>query len=143
MDFKTRKVLNLKKNHFFFGRKNKRKRPVAKVFIKRSHSNIFITLTDLKNSVIICHSSGSSLPSPKKRKDKIYKSAIQPIVVKIKKYLIFHKIKYLKVIINSKIRSQIYALVHELRANKFFIIKLFNRRRNPHNGVKLSKLSRK
>ena len=54
---KVKYKFKLKKNHFFFGNL---KLKIAKLYIRRSYTNVFITLCDLNNKVIICKSSGSS-----------------------------------------------------------------------------------
>jgi len=33
---------------------------MAKIYIKKTYTNIFITLTDMDNKVVICKTSGSS-----------------------------------------------------------------------------------
>ena len=45
------------KNHFFFG--FKKEFNVARVFLRRTYTNIFITLTDLHDKVIVCKTSGN------------------------------------------------------------------------------------
>jgi len=44
-------VYKWEKLHFRFGDKDNR---TAKIYLKKTWSNIYLTLTDLKNKVIIC-----------------------------------------------------------------------------------------
>lgn len=46
-----------RKNHFFFGFRRDCK--VARIYLKRTYTNIFITLTDLHSKVIVCKTSGN------------------------------------------------------------------------------------
>ena len=44
-----------RRNHFNLGDKQK----VGRIYLRRSYTNIFLTLTDLDNKVIICKTSGN------------------------------------------------------------------------------------
>ena len=49
------------KKHFNFG--PYRTRRIGRIFFKKSSTNLFITLTDFDNKVIICRSSGCAIAS--------------------------------------------------------------------------------
>lgn len=53
-------MVNIKK-HFNFGPYKTRR--IGRIFFKKSSTNLFITLTDFDNKVIICRSSGCVIAS--------------------------------------------------------------------------------
>src|SRR5689334_3775617 len=90
--------LKKKKNIFFFGKfLNK----IGKIYIRRTFSNIFITLCDLKNKVITSESSGSSDIYQNKRRKKI-PQAIEKIIIKLNKFFKLYNISFLHVILKIK-----------------------------------------
>lgn len=50
--------MKLKKNNNFFLGKS---RNFGRLYMRRTYSNIFITLTDMNNQVIICKTSGNQV----------------------------------------------------------------------------------
>lgn len=127
----------LKFKNFEFGNKLK----IAKLFIKRTYSNIFITLTDLNNKVIICKSSGSSDKIYNKRKKKV-PQAVEKIIYKIKNYLNLYNILYIHIIIKMKIKTHIYTLLSKLHLYGINIISIKSKKNLAHNGVKGRNLRR-
>jgi ribosomal protein S11 len=53
------------KQHYRFGKFHK-----ARLHLRKSYSNIFLTMTDLRNQVVICKSTGNSEIVGNKRKKK-------------------------------------------------------------------------
>lgn len=128
----------LKKNHFFFG---KLKLRVAKLYIRRSYTNIFITLCDLKNKVIICKSSGSSDNIKNKRRKRIAQ-AVENIMLHIKKTMKLYNILNIHLILKMKIRSHVYTLLNRLKYYGINILNISSRRSISHNGVRGRSLRR-
>lgn len=58
----------VKKNHFFFGPNS----AVGLLYMKKSNSNIFLTLTDLNHKVIVCKTSGLMIKGSKRKKKAPY-----------------------------------------------------------------------
>lgn len=127
----------LKIKNFKLGNKFK----TAKIFIKKTYSNIFITLTDLNNKVIICKTSGSSEKIYNKRKKKVAQ-AVEKIVFKIKHYLNLYNILYVHIIIKMKIKTHIYTLLTKLKLYGINIISLKSKKILAHNGIKGRNLRR-
>jgi ribosomal protein S11 len=127
------------KRNFFLGHSKWRQ---AKIHIKKSFSNIFITLTDLNNLVIICFTSGSANPSFSKKK-KISPYAVEYIAKKLLFYLKFYKIKALEIILKLRISAPVFFLLKELQYYGFSVSKIVERYSLPHNGVRERKAPRK
>jgi ribosomal protein S11 len=129
---KKKYKLKNKKNHFFFGNlKNK----IANIYIKRSFTNIFITLCDLNNKVIICKTSGSSDSFTNKRRKRI-SQAVEKIILKIKKTIKLYNIVKLHIILKMKIKSHVYTLINRLKYYGLIILSICSKRKMSHNGVK-------
>jgi len=99
-------------------------------------------LTDLKNKVIICKTSGNSKISDSKRRKKIA-MAIETIM----KYLynetmVLFNIRNIIIILNMKVRSHLYTLIKRLRYYKINIISIISRKKIAHNGIRKKKLRR-
>ena len=132
-------VYKWEKLHFRFGDKDNR---TAKIYLKKTWSNIYLTLTDLKNKVIICKTSGNSKISDSKRRKKIA-MAIETIM----KYLynetmVLFNIRNIIIILNMKVRSHLYTLIKRLRYYKINIISIISRKKIAHNGIRKKKLRR-
>jgi len=132
------KIKLAKKKTFFLGDFEKS----AKIHIKKSFSNIFITLTDLQDKVIICYSSGSAMAAASK-KQKTSPYAVEAIVKKLLLYLRLYNIKSLQIILRLRVSSHVYFLIKELNFYGFTISNILERKRLPHNGVRSRKAPRK
>ena len=136
---KRRKVYTYKweKLHFDFGDKNNKK---AKIYLRKTWSNIFLTLTDLKDKVIICKTSGNSKVSDSKRRKKIA-MAIETIM----KYLYdecisLFNIKNIEIILKMRVRSHLYTLIKRLKYYKINILSIISKKKMAHNGIRKKKI---
>jgi ribosomal protein S11 len=127
----------LKLKNFNFGDKYK----VGKIYIKRTYTNIFITLTDINNKVIICRTSGSSEKIYNKRKKRIAQ-AVEKIIFRIKKYIKLYNIMYLHIILKMKVKSHVYTLLSKLHSYGIKILSIKSKKLLAHNGVKGRNLRR-
>jgi ribosomal protein S11 len=123
---------------FFFGSQKKK----ARLHMKKSFSNIFITVTDLNNLVIFCATSGSADPSFSKKK-KRSPHAVEAICRQLVAYLRFHKIKILELVLKLRVSAHVYTLLKELKFYGFIVSKIIERYRLPHNGVRKRRKPRK
>lgn len=114
---------------------------IGKIYIKRTYTNIFVTLTDLNNKVIICKTSGSSDKIYNKRKKKIAQ-AVEKIVIKLNKILKLYNILYLQIILKMKIKAHIYTLLSKLHLFGFKILNIKSKKILAHNGIKGRNLRR-
>src|SRR5271168_4509138 len=126
----------LKLKNFTLGEKK-----IAKIYIKRTYTNIFITLTDLKDKVIICKTSGSSDSIHNKRKKRIAQ-AVEKIILKIKKYLKLYNIMYIHLILKMKVKAHVYTLLSKLHSYSIKILSITSKKLIAHNGVKGRNLRR-
>lgn len=98
-----------RKRHFYFGKE----KDTGYLYLKRSASNIFLTLTDLKHKVIICKTSGSSGIVASKRKKK-NPHAIESIVRELNTFFQLYKITKIRLILRMRINTFFYFLNKEL-----------------------------
>lgn len=96
-------------SYFWLGKLNN----TAKLYLRRSFSNIFLTLTDLTDSVIVCRTSGSSGIEGQKRKKKSA-LALEQIVKSLHIYFKLYNIENVKIITRMKLNRYYYCLKQEL-----------------------------
>src|SRR5271155_3674624 len=101
------KAVVVKKKNYFFGKKRLK---CAIIVFKRTHSNIFITLLDLKKKVIICKSSGIVKVGDSKKK-KIAPQAIEKIIKELSIYFNLYKIVFVKILLKVRVTVHILNLV--------------------------------
>jgi ribosomal protein S11 len=130
--FKKKYRYKKKKTHFFFGNLTNR---IGKIYLRRTFSNVFITLTDLKNQVIICKTSGTSKISENKRRKRIAQ-AVETIMLHIYKFIQLYKIVNLHLFLKMRVKSHVYTLIKVLTNYKLNIKKIILKRKIAHNGVK-------
>lgn len=133
-----KKIYKINKNkNFYFGLENK----IANIYIRKTYTNIFITLTDLNNKVIICQTSGSSDIYTNKRRKRIAQ-AVEKIMINIYHYIKLHKITHIHVILKMKIKSHVYTLLSKLHYYGIFVLSICSKRLVAHNGIKGRNLRR-
>jgi len=133
---KTKYKLKKEKN-FFFGLTNN----TAKIYIRRTYTNVFVTLTDLNNKVVICKTSGSSDAIYNKRRKKIAQ-AVEKIALKLNQYLKLYEITNIHLVLKMRIKAHVYTLLSKLHTYGLFILTMTSRRLIAHNGVKGRNLRR-
>jgi ribosomal protein S11 len=132
------KVRQFKK--FFFGLDLKNK--IANIYIRRTYTNVFVTLTDMKNNVIICITSGSADKSLTNRRKKRIAQAVEQIVIAMNYFFKLYEIKSLHVILKMKVKAHVYTLISKVLGLGLSILSLSSRRLIAHNGVKGRRLRR-
>jgi ribosomal protein S11 len=126
----------IKKEHFLFGFGG-----LAFLVFNKTHSNVFVTLTDYKMKVIICKTSGNcNVGSTKKKKNAA--QAVESIVKELSYFLKLYNIKTLDIILRFRVTSHTLILVKELSALGINIRKFLQRLRIGHNGMRGRKLRR-
>ena len=111
-----KKKLNFKM-HFNFGSMSEKK---ARIVLKRSYTNIFITLMDLNDQVVICKSSGSSGIKGSKRA-KNSPQAIEKIVASLHAYLKLYQIQSVDIILKMRKNVYFHYLLKELAYASFLL----------------------
>jgi len=119
-----------RKDHFFFGNKK-----VVNLYIRRTYTNIFVTLCDINNKVIICKTSGSSDNIRNKRRKRIAQ-AVEKIILHIRKMIRLYNIININLILKMKIKSHVYTLLSRLKYYGLNILSISIKRPIAHNGVK-------
>jgi ribosomal protein S11 len=127
---KKKYKFKIRKNHFFFGVKK-----IAKLYIRRTYTNIFITLCDLNDKVIICKTSGSSDNIKNKRRKRIAQ-AVEKIMLYIRKTMKLYKLVNIYLILKMKVKSHVYTLLSRIKYYGLNILNISSRRAIAHNGVK-------
>lgn len=120
-----------KKDNFFFSNKG-----VAKLYLRCSYSNIFLTLTDLNDHVIICHTSGSSDKTTRSKRRKKAPQTIEPIMRKLKPFIDLYNIRNIEIINKTKVSAVFRALVKELEFYNILILSIKWVHILAHNGVR-------
>jgi ribosomal protein S11 len=108
---------------------------------KRKHSNIFITLLDLRKKVIICKSSGIAKVGDSKKK-KIAPQAIEKIVKYLSRYFDLYKISIVSVFLKVRVTVHLFNLIRELSRYGITIRAFVDIKRLPHNGLRGKNLRR-
>ena len=126
----------IKKEHFIFGPGR-----LAFLIFNKTHSNVFITLTDYNMKVIICKTSGMcGVGSTKKKKNS--PQAVESIVKELSHFFKIYQIKILDIILRFRVTSHTLILVKELSALGIVIRCFLQRLRIGHNGMRGRKLRR-
>lgn len=126
-----RKIYNLR--NFVF-RKNKRARSCM-LLIRRSYTNLFLTLTDLNCKVISTVSTGQCSDNNNKR-IKGSPITLELMVAKVRKILRKIKVRCVELVIRSKVRAQLKSIQRLLQNYGFRITKIKDRRIAAHNGMR-------
>lgn len=126
-----------KKSYFFFGTSTQK----ALLVYKKKHSNLFLTLMDLKKKVIVCKTSGIVKVGDKK-KQKISPQSIELIVNKLISYLQLYAITTVIVLLKVKPTVHVFNLVRELTRNGIKIESFIDKKRKAHNGQRGRNLRR-
>lgn len=139
---KEKKVYKYKweKLHYSFG-DNKNDR-AAKIYLRKTWSNIFLTLTDLEDKVIICKTSGNSNISHSKRRKKIAMAIEKIMKLLYDETILLFNIRNITIILKMKVRSHLYTLIKRLKYYKINIVGIETKRRISHNGVRKKKVRR-
>ena len=114
---------------------------VAKLYIRQSLTNLFLTLTDMNDLVIITLSSGMISPS-KNVRVKLSLSMVEEMVKTIRDHLNFIKVGNLELIFRSNM-SEYKTIITELDKYGICIVQISDRRISAHNGVRKRKQARK
>lgn len=107
----------------------------ANIYIRRTWSNIFVTITDLNNNVILCKSSGMVVNSKNKRLKKAPQS-LELIVLNVSKILKEKKLLNVNIILKSRITQHIYTLVRELLYRNIFVLSFINHFSIPYGKLR-------
>lgn len=127
-----------KEKNFNLGLLNK----TANIHIKRTYTNIFITLTDLDNKVIACVTSGSADNTITNRRRKKIALAVEKIVSTLNYFFKIYEIKFINIILKMKVKAHVYTLLSKLVYYGLIILSICSRKLLAHNGVKGRRLRR-
>jgi len=137
--FMINKQFKIKKDKKFnLGLINK----TGNIYIKRTYTNIFITLTDLNNKVIVCVTSGSADNTITNRRRKKIALAVEKIVSTLNYFLKLYEIKFINIILKMKVKAHVYTLLTKLVYFGIIILSICSKKLIAHNGVKGRRLRR-
>lgn len=123
---------------FFFGRVLNRR--FAFVFLRKTPTNLVVTLTDLRYKVIFCRSAGS-LGGDKKFRRSPY--VMEPLFKEMLDYLKLHKILSLKLILRMRVNGQVFSFLNECASRGIAVSRIIERYNLPHNGIRSKRAPRK
>ena len=119
-----------KKNHFFFLENS------AFLFFEKRNSNLFLTLTDSNEKLIICKTSGIAKVGNLK-KTKIAAQSLEAIVPSLKVFFSFYSIKSLTLVFRNSVPKIYYGvLVNQLNNLGITIKNIKIKYLIPHNGIR-------
>jgi len=127
-----------KEKNFNLGLINK----TANIHIKRTYTNIFVTLTDLDNKVIACVTSGSADKTITNRRRKKIALAVEKIVSTLNYFIKLYDIKFINIVLKMKVKAHVYKLLSKLVYYGLIILSISSRKLLAHNGVKGRRLRR-
>jgi ribosomal protein S11 len=133
---RRRNIRLIKQSHFFFSN-----RQIARIFFKKSHSNFYLTFTDLKYKVIMSYSAGSVILGT--RRKILSKYSMETLVQKMLPYFHLYKIVAFVIIVKSLSAGHIYTLSNALKTYGFSVISVKDRVPIPHNGIRGQRVPRK
>lgn len=113
-----------------------------RLFFRRSFTNIFITLTDLRNKVVFSLSAGMCTEK-NNRRTKVAPFIVETMALKLVQVLQKFKIVALIVIMRSSLRSHLRILVSKLVKYNYKILSISDRRIVAHNGVRGKSIKRR
>jgi ribosomal protein S11 len=126
-----------KKTHFNLGVHE----TSARLYLRKTYTNLIITLTDLDDKVIICKTSGSSGITGSKRRKRV-PQAIEAIIKTLSNFFKLYKIQLIEIVLKMNIKSYLYYLLKELVYFGIVINGFVVRREIAFNGVRGRKLRR-
>jgi ribosomal protein S11 len=126
-----------KKENFNFGEVG-----ACRIHIRRAYTNIYITLTDLNDQVIVCHTSGSSDKAHSKRRKRAAQT-VELIFRNVIPYIRLYKLLNVELVVKMKMSAVFHTLIKELAYYNLNVINIKLRRAIAHNGVRGKKLRRR
>lgn len=130
---------------------------IANLYLNRSFTNIFITLTDIENNVIISRSSGQTIkayePNPEdpnatnyklvhSKRPKVVPQAIEAIMKAISRYFKLYHIRKVHIILKIKFNVLFSYLLKELKFYGIQVLSFTISRPIAFNGVARKKMRR-
>lgn len=114
---------------------------VAKLYIRQSLTNVFLTLTDVNNLVIYTISAGMISPANNVRV-KLSASILENMIRKIRERMKYIKVSRLEIIFRSTM-NEYKTILSELEKYGIKVLIISDRRISAHNGVRKRKEARK
>lgn len=124
--------------NFFFGRMPDKR--FAFVFLRKTPTNLVVTLTDLRYKVIFSCSAGAFGGDKKFRRSPY---VMEPLFKEMLSSLRFHKILFLKLILRMRVNGQVFSFLNECASRGIAVSRITERYNLPHNGVRARKAPRK
>lgn len=130
------------KNKKFFRLGGTGEYKIANLFIKRSYTNVFVTLADLDNKVIACVTAGSADTSITNRRWKRAPIAIEEIVIALNAFFRRYNVRFVNIILKMRAKAHVYTLLTKLAYYGLTVLSIKSRKFLAHNGVKGRRLRR-
>lgn len=113
----------------------------ARLHLRKSFTNFFLTLTDLYDRVICTVSTGRVCGNNNKR---IKRSPItlSKMLLILRKAFVANKLKKVEIVLKTKISSELNSIVRQLTGFGIRILKISDFRIHAHNGVRGRRIRR-
>jgi ribosomal protein S11 len=112
------------------------------LFLRKSFTNIFLTLTDINKKVVFALSAGQCVEK-NNRRGKVAPFVIEAMAARIIKVLQAFNIKFVTIIMRTSLRVHVRILVSKLIRERYQISSILDRRITAHNGVRARALKRR
>lgn len=144
MRFLKKNKIKKKYGKFYFRRRSTPSNfKIGKLHLRCTYSNIFITLTDLKNQAIKCHTSGRAfMYITKSKRRKITPHAIENIMWEFVPVIDKYKITHVIVVLKVARKAFGNFLLKELKYHNLGVYKVIIKKRVAFNGMRGKKLRR-
>ena len=127
----TTPAVTRKKKLFFFGSKKPLR---ARLHFRRTHNNIFVTLTDLLNRVIATMSGGRCFHGNKRPKKA--PQVLEPIVSLLLPCFRRYELQSFEIWLKSRFSWHVQILLKELSLRNLAVLSIVDKRVVAHNGVR-------
>jgi len=114
---------------------------ICKIYVRLVFSNIFCTMTDMRDRVVICCSAGSSGVTGTKRR-KIAPQALQYIMRKMYPYMSKYGVRKVELVLVNRVSKIAYHLAKEIAHYGLLVSFVTEKLVLAHNGVRPRKLRR-
>lgn len=117
------------KYKFFFGKHINKQR--AYLNIRKTHSNLFMTLTDCRGRVVTSKTAAMVIGKLESRRRRKAPQTIEYMIASLDSYFTLYNLWGIKIVLHIRPGQYITSLSESFLSRKLYILSIFNRRRLP------------
>jgi hypothetical protein len=125
-------VLEVKKNKKFFF-KYFRNNKIAFLFLRKNHSNFFMTLTDRDGRVITCKTAATVIGKSERRRRRKAPQTMEYMINSLEEFFILYEIWGLCIFLQMRPGQYIKNIIQSLNSRKISLFSIYNFRKNPYS----------